>query len=124
MLGNFPFSLLLDLLFRNIYFLYSNGLGKFDAIQHGIDTGSNCPVKHRIRRTHLGFAGEEEAQLKKMFLVMNAVLERSSGLIFTCQYAELAFSLEYHTFLAKVSRHSSTKGKGNTSFVVRAFKAR
>ena len=41
-------------------------LGKFDAIQHGIDTGSNRPVKHRIRRTPLGFSGEEEAQLKKM----------------------------------------------------------
>jgi hypothetical protein len=35
-------------------------LGKFDAIQHGIATGSNRPVKHRIRRTPLGFAGEEE----------------------------------------------------------------
>jgi hypothetical protein len=32
-------------------------------------------------------------------------LEQSSGLIFTCQYAELASSLEYHTFPAKVSRH-------------------
>jgi hypothetical protein len=26
-------------------------LGKFDAIKHGIDTGSILPVKHRIRRT-------------------------------------------------------------------------
>jgi hypothetical protein len=26
MLGNFPFSFPLDLLFRNLYFLYSNGL--------------------------------------------------------------------------------------------------
>ena len=41
-------------------------LGKFNAIQLGIDTGSNRPVKQRIRRTPLGFAGEEEAQLKKM----------------------------------------------------------
>jgi hypothetical protein len=41
---------------------------------------------------------------KDVFL--NAVLEQSAGLIFTCQYAELASSLEYHTFPAKVSRHS------------------
>ena len=29
-------------------------LRKFNAIQHGIDTGSNRPVKKRIRRTPLG----------------------------------------------------------------------
>jgi hypothetical protein len=34
-------------------------LGKFNTIQHGIDTGTNRPVKQRIRRTPLGFAGEE-----------------------------------------------------------------
>ena len=39
---------------------------EFNTIQHGIDTGTNRPVKQRIRRTPLGFAGEEEAQLKKM----------------------------------------------------------
>jgi hypothetical protein len=49
---------------------------------------------------------------------INAVLEQSSGLIFTCQYAELASSLEHHTFPAKVSRHSSTRGNGNTSLMV------
>jgi hypothetical protein len=54
---------------------------------------------------------------------MKAVLEQAAGLIFTCQYAELASSLEYHTFPAKVSRHSSTKGNGNTALVVRAFRA-
>jgi hypothetical protein len=41
-------------------------LRKFNTIQHGIDTGTTRPVKQRIRRTPLGFAGEEEAQLKKM----------------------------------------------------------
>jgi hypothetical protein len=44
------------------------------------------------------------------YLVINAVLEQSSGLIFTCQYAD-------HTFPAKVSRHSSTRGNGNTSLM-------
>jgi hypothetical protein len=42
-------------------------LGKFNAIQHGIDTGSNHPAKHRIRRTPLGFA-REGTQLKKMLI--------------------------------------------------------
>jgi hypothetical protein len=47
--------------------------------------------------------------LRMCYLVIKAVLEQSSGLIFTCQYAELASSLEYHTFPAKVSRHLSTR---------------
>ena len=40
-------------------------LVKFNTIQHGIDTRTNRPVKQRIRRTPLGFAGEE-THLKKM----------------------------------------------------------
>jgi hypothetical protein len=85
-------------------------LGKFNTIQHGIDTGTNRPVKQRIRRTPLGFAGEEEAQLKKML--------GAGG------DAELASSLEYHIFPAKVSRHSSTRDNGNTSLMVRGFPGR
>jgi hypothetical protein len=83
--------------FEDVFAKSEFDLGKFNTIQHGIDTGTNRPVK--------------------------AVLEQSSGLIFTCQYAELASNLEYHTFPAKVSRHSSTRGNGNTSLMVRAFKA-
>jgi hypothetical protein len=91
--------------FEDVFAKSEFDLGKFNTIQHGIDTGTNRPVKQRIRRTPLGFA------------------EQSSGLIFTCQYAELASNLEYHTFPANVSRHSSTRGNGNTSLMVRAFKA-
>ena len=40
-------------------------LGKFDAIKHGIDTGSSRPVKQRMGHTPLGFLGKEEDQLKK-----------------------------------------------------------
>jgi hypothetical protein len=53
----------------------------FNAIQHGIDTGSNHPVKHRIRRTPLGFAGEE-TQLKKMLgagVIQPSVFEWASA---------------------------------------------
>jgi hypothetical protein len=51
--------------FEDVFAKSEFDLRKFNAIQHGIDTGSNRPVKKRIRRTPLGFAGEE-AQLKKM----------------------------------------------------------
>ena len=54
----------------------------FNTIQHEIDTGSNRPVKQRIRRTPLGFAGEEETQLKKMLgmgMIRPSVSERASA---------------------------------------------
>ena len=52
--------------FEDVFAKSEFDLGKFNTIQHVIDTGTNHPVKQRIRRTPLGFAGEEEAQLKKM----------------------------------------------------------
>ena len=52
--------------FEDVFAKSEFDLGKFNTIQHGIDTGTNRPVKQRIRRTPFGFAGEEEAQLKKM----------------------------------------------------------
>jgi hypothetical protein len=48
--------------FEDVFAKSEFDLGKFNTIQHGIDTGTNRPVKQRIRRTPLGFAGEEEAQ--------------------------------------------------------------
>jgi hypothetical protein len=47
--------------FEDVFAKSEFDLGKFNTIQHGIDTGTNRPVKQRIRRTPLGFAGEEEA---------------------------------------------------------------
>jgi hypothetical protein len=47
--------------FEDVFAKSEFDLGKCNAIQHGIDTGSNRPVKQRIRRTPLG-----ETQLKKM----------------------------------------------------------
>ncbi|KAK3085526.1 hypothetical protein FSP39_004678 [Pinctada imbricata] len=41
-------------------------LGSFDTIEHGIDTGEATPIKHRLRRTPVCFAGEEEKHLEKM----------------------------------------------------------
>jgi hypothetical protein len=37
--------------FEDVFAKNEFDLGKFNAIQHGIDTESNRPVKHRIRRT-------------------------------------------------------------------------
>jgi hypothetical protein len=58
-------------------------LGKFNTIQHGIATGANRLVKQRIRRTPLGFAEEEEAQLKKM---LGAGVIRRIGIQFGIPY--------------------------------------
>jgi hypothetical protein len=68
--------------FEDVFAKSEFDLGKFNTIQHGIDTGTNRPVKQRIRRTPLGFAGEEEAQLKKMLsagVIRPSVSERASA---------------------------------------------
>ena len=41
-------------------------LGNFTAITHPIDTGEANPVKQKMRRTPLSFAGEERAHLYRM----------------------------------------------------------
>ena len=50
--------------FEDVFAKSEIDLGKFNTIQHGIDAGTNRPVKQRIRRTPLGFAGEEDAKRK------------------------------------------------------------
>ena len=51
--------------FEDVFSKNEFDLGKFDAIKHGIDTGSSRPVKQRMGHTPLGFLGKEEDQLKK-----------------------------------------------------------
>ena len=41
-------------------------LGTFTAVKHVIDTGASPPIKHKLRRTPLHFAKEEEEHLNKM----------------------------------------------------------
>ncbi|XP_041464563.1 uncharacterized protein LOC121415425 [Lytechinus variegatus] len=41
-------------------------LGNFTLIEHGIDTGTSPPIKQRMRRTPVAFAGEEKAHLAKV----------------------------------------------------------
>ena len=68
--------------FEDVFAKSEFDLGKFITIQHGIDTGTNRPVKQRIMRTPLRFAGEGEAQLKKMlgeWVIPLAVSERVSA---------------------------------------------
>jgi hypothetical protein len=38
--------------FEDVFAKSEFNLGKFNTIQHGIDTGTNRPVKQRIRITH------------------------------------------------------------------------
>ncbi len=52
--------------FQDVFAKDELDLGSFTSIEHAIDTGDAMPVKQRIRRTPACFAGEEEAQLKKM----------------------------------------------------------
>ena len=51
--------------FEDVFAKNEFDLGKFDAIKHGIDTGSSRPVKQRMRRTPLGFAGGGRGPIKK-----------------------------------------------------------
>ena len=41
-------------------------LGTFTAVKHQIDTGNYRPIKHRMRRTPLGYANEEQEHLEKL----------------------------------------------------------
>ena len=41
-------------------------LGTFTAVKHVIDTGEASPIKHKLRRTPLHFAKEEEEHLNTM----------------------------------------------------------
>jgi RNase H-like domain found in reverse transcriptase/Reverse transcriptase (RNA-dependent DNA polymerase) len=52
--------------FQDVFAADEFDLGNFTAIEHQIDTGNARPVKQRIRRTPVCFAGEEEAHLQKM----------------------------------------------------------
>ena len=51
-------------------------------------------------------------------IVCGKLLVVIAGLMFICQHAELASSLENHAFPPSVSRQSSTSGKGKTSLTV------
>jgi hypothetical protein len=52
--------------FQDVFARSEFDFGNFTALEHEIDTGDAHPIKERMRRTPLFFAGEEEAHLKKM----------------------------------------------------------
>ena len=52
--------------FQDVFAKHTYDLGNFNAIEHEINTGDAKPVKSKMRRTPLKFAGEEEAELQKM----------------------------------------------------------
>jgi hypothetical protein len=52
--------------FQDVFARGEFDFGNFTALEHEIDTGDAHPVKERMSRTPLFFAGEEEAHIKKM----------------------------------------------------------
>ncbi len=52
--------------FEDVFAKHSCDFGEFNGIEHTIDTGDAKPVKQRLRRTPIKFAGEEEAEITKM----------------------------------------------------------
>ena len=62
---------------QDIFSKGTQDLGCFKEIKHTIDTGMERPVKHSMRRTPMGFEGEEEENLKQM-LDMGVISESSS----------------------------------------------
>ena len=68
-------SLLLK--YQDIFSKGSHDIGCFKEIKHTIDTGTELPVKHPMRRTPMGFEGEEEENLKQM-LEIEVISESSS----------------------------------------------
>ena len=63
--------------FQDIFSKGSHDLGCFTEIKHSINTGNEKPVKHPMRRTPIGFEGEEEENLKLM-LDIGIITESSS----------------------------------------------
>ncbi|XP_043972480.1 uncharacterized protein LOC122830832 [Gambusia affinis] len=54
------------LTYQSIFAKSDSDHGYLSAVTHKIDTGSAKPVRQPVRRTPLGFQGEEEVHLKKM----------------------------------------------------------
>ena len=52
--------------YQDIFSKHDLDIGCFTAIKHKIETGDEEPVKHKLRRTPLGFEEEEQKYLKKM----------------------------------------------------------
>ena len=52
--------------YADIFAAHEFDIGSFRGVQHRIDTRDAPPVRHRMRRTPIGFEQEEEAHLQKM----------------------------------------------------------
>ena len=53
--------------FQDVFAKDDFDIGCFSGgIEHDIDTGGSAPIKARMRRTPIGFQGEEEKHLDKL----------------------------------------------------------
>ena len=52
--------------YQDVFAQSDSDLGCMKGVKHRIDTGEAAPIKQRMRRTPIGFEGEEEKHLQKM----------------------------------------------------------
>ena len=96
-------SLLIE--FQDIFAKNDTDLGCFTAIKHKIETGDEEPVKHKLRRTPLGFQNEEKAYLQKMLdagVIQPSVSEwASSPVLIRKKDKTVRYCLDYRDLNAK-----------------------
>ena len=63
--------------FQDVFSKGDSDLGCFTEMKFKINTEDATPVKHKMRRTPLGFEKEEEGHLKKM--LENGIIRKSSS---------------------------------------------
>ena len=63
--------------YQDVFSRGDDDLGQFKEMKFKINTGDADPVQHRLRRTPVGFEGEEEAHLLKM--LDNGIIRPSSS---------------------------------------------
>ena len=63
--------------YQDIFSKDDSDLGHFKEMKFKIDTGDSQPVKHKMRRTPLGFEKEEEGHLNKM--LENGIIRKSES---------------------------------------------
>ena len=96
-------ALLID--FQDIFAKNDTDLGCFTAIKHKIETGNEEPVKHKLRRTPLGFEAEEKDYLQKMLdagVIRPSVSEwASSPVLIRKKDKTVRYCLDYRDLNAK-----------------------
>ena len=51
--------------YQGMFATSDTDLGSYGGVKYRVETGEACPIQGTLRRTPLGFQGEEEGYLKK-----------------------------------------------------------